>query len=63
MVLVFWFPNFLVTKILREGNLFVKKVLTTANSALVWLLTAAAQNFVIGTDLKELQHFGKRVAQ
>ena len=33
-----WFfrsPTFLLTKILREGNLFVKKVPTTANSALI----------------------------
>lgn len=27
------------------------------------MATATAPEFVIGTDLKELQHFGKRVAQ
>ena len=34
--LIFWFPSFISTKILKEGNLFVKKVPTTTNSALVF---------------------------
>ena len=34
VVLVFWFSTFLITKIPREGNMFAKKVPSSANSAL-----------------------------